>query len=148
MRRVSQILLLAMLLAVLSGCSGQAPQDNTSPDLEAANREAVFITAISEETVISHEVILPFAGDDGQENPYYYADAYDGKYVYWVVRAADEQRVAVPVAETTVYHTDLHSGYLEQVAFTYTTSDGEQHDVSQYRLVVATEDLSEGGGES
>lgn len=142
MKKAWYILFLLTLMAMLAGCDGKWGGDSASEEAAAAPdgevQQTLSITEISDESVVSHEVILPYAERaDGQENQYYYTAAYEGKYVYWVIRASDEQRVAVPVSETTVYYTDAHAGYIEQVAFAYTTSDGEKHDVTQYRLVVS-----------
>lgn len=132
MKRRLMIIVAVFGVLLLAGCG--ASHDAAVPQETTEQTRQPAITEISEEVVVMHDALLPMDDPEGEESDYYVKGSYEGQNVFWVTMAADERRFPVPISDTAIYLTDSGENYIEKVSFSYMTSDGERHNVEQYRI--------------
>lgn len=115
-----------ILTLMLAGCSPQKP---TATDLK--------ITNISDETVLSHEKLMPLESETPLANPYYRLGTHEKKSVYWV-KPTDKEEIPLPVNDTIIYLADYGDSFLEKVQFNY-EADGSIVEATQYQITVCNQ---------
>ena len=133
MKKILCLLFVAAFVLSLAACTVGGTGGQETPE------ETVTVREIGEETLLMHRALIPTTDEDTGETGYYLRGEWDGKSVCWVTFAANGQRFPAPLGETTIYQTQGDQNYFEQVQFSYTLSDGTEHETMQYRIYLAQE---------
>jgi len=136
MKKVLSSVFAVLFTLSLAAC---AVGNVTKPEADAQKEHAepLRVVEISDETLLMHRALMPTTDESTGETGYFVKGEWEGKPVCWVTFESTGQMFPSPLSETTIYQTQSRQNFFEQVQFSYTLSDGTEHEVMQYRVYLA-----------
>ena len=139
MKKVLSLVFAVLFTLSLAACAvGGAVKPPA--DVQEDAGEPVQVLEVGDETLLMHRALIPTTDEASGETGYFVKGEWEGKSVCWVTFEANGQMFPAPLNETTIYQTQGQQNYIEQVQFSYTLSDGTEHEVMQYRIYLAQEE--------